>query len=119
MELMANEKLGAVAGQRARDLAGRQAARQADQPDEAELIARARSGDPAAIDMLVQSHGARVYRRLYRLAGPSRDLNELTQTVFLHALRGLPRFRGDSSFATWLEQITCRVAYRSAPRRDF
>ncbi len=85
-------------------------------PDQA-LAERARQGDAAAIGELLEKHGRRVHGRLYRLLGASAELDDLVQQTFVEAIRSLAGFRGDSSFATWLDRITCRVAYRSVPQR--
>ena len=46
------------------------------------------------------------------------DANDMAQDVFLKAYRGVGRFRGDSSFSTWLYRIavnTC-LNFRAARR---
>jgi RNA polymerase sigma-70 factor, ECF subfamily len=50
-----------------------------------------------------------VHRVVYRLVGPSADLDDLVQTVFVEAFRSLPGFRGESLFSTWLGRIAVRV----------
>jgi RNA polymerase sigma-70 factor, ECF subfamily len=74
-----------------------------------ECLAGCRSGDTGAIDALFRSHVGLVEHVLGRLVGPIADLEDLTQTVFLEALRALPRFRGDASFKTWLIGIAIHV----------
>jgi RNA polymerase sigma-70 factor (ECF subfamily) len=75
-------------------------------PAETELIARAKQGDVDAFCLLVSSHRRSLYSLALRLCGNHHDAEDLSQEVFLNAYRALDRFRGDSSFHTWLRRIT-------------
>ena len=77
---------------------------------EAELIARARGGDPAAERTLYEAHVDRVYRLAYRFAGDPDLARDFTQDTFIRAFERLDDFRGASQFATWLHAITVSVA---------
>jgi RNA polymerase sigma-70 factor (ECF subfamily) len=46
-----------------------------------------------------------VARLIGRYVRSPHDIEELTQETFLKAFRGLPSFRGDSAFSTWLQRI--------------
>jgi RNA polymerase sigma-70 factor (ECF subfamily) len=46
-----------------------------------------------------------VYRLCFRYVNDHEDANDLAQEVFLRAWRGISRFRGESSFSTWLYRI--------------
>lgn len=48
---------------------------------------------------------------LFRLLGPTPDLPDLTQNVFASAIQSLSRFRGDSSFKTWISKIAVYTAH--------
>jgi RNA polymerase sigma-70 factor, ECF subfamily len=85
--------------------------------EEAALLERARSGDADARNELVRRHLDDVYRLTSRILG-NRDLaQDATQDAFVNALGALHRFRGDSSFRTWLLRIAVNTA-RSAGRRQ-
>jgi RNA polymerase sigma-70 factor (ECF subfamily) len=88
-------------------------------PDE--LLERARGGDRESQGRLLRRHARLVERALRRLVGPTPDLEDLAQEVFLEALRGLPRFRGDARFETWLHRICTHVAchWLRRPRRRY
>ena len=81
------------------------------------LIDRARQGDRAAFGELVERFQPAVYAvALARL----RDVNEaveLTQEVFIHALRKLDQLRDPRCFVGWLRQITVRMAINRVTRQ--
>ena len=86
------------------------------------LIQRAQQGDETAFNELFVRHRGDVTRLVYRVVGPSPDVEDVVQDVFVHVYRSLPRFRGDSKFSTWLYRLTMNVARmhlrrgRSRPR---
>ena len=73
--------------------------------DEAELLARAVSGDSAAFDRLVTVHQQQIARLVSRLLGWRSDVDDVVQDVFVDALRSLSRFNGRSSVLTWLTRL--------------
>jgi len=74
-------------------------------PDDIELVRQAREGDAAAFGALVERYQDRIYNAIYRMCNHDADALDLTQSAFLKALEGLPRFREDSRFLTWLYRI--------------
>ncbi|MGI8916059.1 MAG: RNA polymerase sigma factor [Chloroflexota bacterium] len=72
---------------------------------ERELVRRCRGGDPEAFRRLVESQHERVYRTAYALTGQREAAQEVVQETFLRAWRGLGRFRGEASLATWLTRL--------------
>jgi RNA polymerase sigma-70 factor (ECF subfamily) len=81
------------------------------------LIARARSGDRDATELLVQRHLQSVYNLTARVLS-DRDLAEdAAQDAFVNALGALHRFRGDSSFRTWILRIALNSARTIGRRR--
>jgi RNA polymerase sigma-70 factor (ECF subfamily) len=84
-------------------------------------VARAAAGDAEAFRVLYQGHVGRVHAVCLRLVADAVTAEELTQEVFVQAWRGLPSFRGDSSFGTWLHRLTVNVTMmhlRASRRRD-
>jgi RNA polymerase sigma factor (sigma-70 family) len=90
---------------------------------EAEVVAKAAAGDPAAFDALVRMHQGPIARLVHRLLGWPSDADDVVQDVFVDVLRNLRRFDGRSSFATWLTRIAinrCRSHQRKQwVRRTF
>lgn len=77
---------------------------------EQQWIARARHGDADAFEHLVVAYEGPVYRLALRMCGSAEDAREVTQDAFLAAWRGLPVFRGDSRFSSWLYRLTTNAA---------
>jgi RNA polymerase sigma-70 factor (ECF subfamily) len=88
--------------------AGRGPARGGGSSD-AELVRRARLGETAALDELVQRHFKPVYNLAYRLAGNHDDASDIAQEAFLRVHHALPNFRGEANFTTWLYRIVYNV----------
>lgn len=80
------------------------------EPSEAVLVAAARDGDLAAFGLLVRRHQVAVYRVALRMLGSHADAEDVAQEAFVQAWRSLARFRGDSSFGTWLYRIVTNRA---------
>jgi len=72
-------------------------------------VARARGGDAQAFEALVRRREAEVHRLCVRMLGDREEALEATQDVFLRVFRGLPRFRGEASFRTWVIGIAINV----------
>jgi RNA polymerase sigma-70 factor (ECF subfamily) len=77
--------------------------RDADDPG---LVAQARGGDYRAFEELVRRYRNDVFALSYHYVREREEAWDLTQEVFVKAHGGLKRFRGDSSFKTWLLRIT-------------
>ncbi len=77
--------------------------------EEALQIARAQSGDEAAIDWLLARYRQRVIRLATHILRRSGDAEDAAQDAFVRAFRNLHTFRGQGRFYTWLYQIVVRV----------
>jgi RNA polymerase sigma factor RpoE len=74
-------------------------------PHEMELVDRARRGDLAAYDDLVQRYQQRIYATVYHMTANHEDANDLAQEAFIKAYQALKSFKGGSSFYTWVYRI--------------
>jgi RNA polymerase sigma-70 factor (ECF subfamily) len=83
--------------------------------DEKRLVERARKGDSAAFETLVNNHARYVYNLAFRVVGDHQEAEDLSQETFIRAWRGLPRFRGQSKFSTWLYRIVTNLCYNRLP----
>jgi RNA polymerase sigma-70 factor (ECF subfamily) len=73
------------------------------------LVERARSGDLASFEELVDRHRDLIVRVTTRIVGPT-EAEDVTQDVFLRAFHRLGQFRGQAPFRSWL----LRIAHNSA-----
>jgi RNA polymerase sigma-70 factor (ECF subfamily) len=76
-----------------------------------ELVERSRQGDRAAFGELARLHQHEVYTLAVRLVGDRTLAADVTQEALVRAWKGVSRFRGDSSFSTWLYRVTVNVAW--------
>jgi RNA polymerase sigma factor (sigma-70 family) len=78
---------------------------------DAALVARCRTGDPAAWRALVERYSRYVYAiavRAYRLDAD--DAEEVFQEVFARTYQQLDRLRDDAAIRPWIGQLTRRLA---------
>ena len=84
---------------------------------EASLIARAQAGDVSAFELLSGAYADRLFMLLLRLLGDRGEAEDVAQEVMLRAWRAIPRFRGQSSYFTWLYRIAVNEANRALDKR--
>jgi RNA polymerase sigma-70 factor, ECF subfamily len=72
---------------------------------DAVLVARARDGDGAALDVLVARHEPAVSRLARRLVRDPEDARDAAQEALARLVTQLESFRGASSFATWAHRV--------------
>ncbi|WP_420618250.1 RNA polymerase sigma factor [Candidatus Poriferisocius sp.] len=77
----------------------------------------ARRGDRDAFNELVRSTYRDIYALAYRLTGNRDDAADVVQDAYVRAYRAIRRFRGDSSFSTWMYRITSNCASTHLSRR--
>ena len=83
-------------------------AAQADVP-ELDLVRQAQTGDTGAFDQLVSRYRTRVFGMIYNMVHNEQDAWDLAQDSFLKAWKSIARFRGQSSFYTWIYRIVMNV----------
>ena len=84
---------------------------------EASLLARAQAGDVAAFERLSSAYADRLFMLLLRLLGDRGEAEDVAQEVMLRAWQGISRFRGQSSYFTWLYRIAVNEANRALEKR--
>lgn len=83
---------------------------------ESELIVRAQRGDERAFEELVRAHQRYVFNLAYRVLGDYNEAEDVAQEAFVRAWRGLPGFRGEARFTTWLYRIVSNLCVNRVPR---
>lgn len=66
------------------------------------LVARALAGDEQAFAALVERYGQPILSLCFASTLDAAEAEDLSQEIFVSAWRNLGRFRGESSFSTWL-----------------
>ena len=84
---------------------------------EAGLLARAQAGDVGAFERLSSAYADRLFMLLLRLLGDRSEAEDVAQEVMLRAWQGISRFRGQSSYFTWLYRIAVNEANRALERK--
>jgi RNA polymerase sigma-70 factor, ECF subfamily len=87
-------------------------------PDaDARLVERFLRGDARAFELLFRKHQSYAFNVAYGLVGNSEDAADITQEAFLRVHRNMGRFRGDSTFTTWLYRVVVNLAITELRRR--
>ena len=84
-------------------------------PDEA-LVARHRSGDPAAFPALVARYRRPIYNAAYRVLGNAEDAADITQDVFLRIAQRFDEYDASYRFFSWIYRIALNGAIDLARR---
>lgn len=77
---------------------------------DSELIERFVAGDESAFEALVNQHAAKAYQISFGLLGNKLDAEEVVQDAFIKVYKNLDKFRGESSFSTWLYRIVTNLS---------
>ena len=77
---------------------------------EKELVRAAAGGDEIAFSELVRIYENKAYHLALRMVSNPEDAYDVAQDAFLSAWRGLPSFRGESGFSTWLYRLVSNAA---------
>jgi RNA polymerase sigma-70 factor (ECF subfamily) len=81
---------------------------QADVP-ELDLVKRCQAGETEAFDELVTRYRTRIFGMIYNMVHNEQDAWDLAQDSFVKAWKSIKRFRGRSSFYTWIYRIVMNV----------
>lgn len=73
------------------------------------LALAAREGESLAFTQLYERTRDQAWRALYRVVGPSPDLEDLLQESYIQLMRALKTYRGDSRVTTFLHRVCVNV----------
>ena len=85
--------------------------------EERQLIERAVKGDQNAFAQLVRATKNLVYSCCIRVLRNPEQAEEAANEACLRAWRGLPSFRGEARFSSWIYRIARNVVVRMATKR--
>jgi len=86
-------------------------------PDLEELVSRCRQGELAAFTELFRRYEARIYRLALTILRHERDAEDAVQDTCLRVFERIKRYRGESSFETWLTAVVVNVCRDRLRRR--
>ncbi len=75
-----------------------------------QLVKRVQAGEKAAFDVLVRKYQHKLVKMITRYVSDPSEAQDVAQETFIKAYRALPKFRGDSSFYTWIYRIGANTA---------
>src|SRR5437773_5527964 len=76
---------------------------------ELDLVRQCQAGETEAFDQLVTRYRTRVFAMIYNMVHNEQDAWDLAQESFVKAWKSIGRFRGKSSFYTWIYRIVMNV----------
>jgi RNA polymerase sigma-70 factor (ECF subfamily) len=76
---------------------------------ELDLVKQCQAGNTEAFDQLVSRYRTRVFGMIYNMVHNEQDAWDLAQDSFVKAWKSIARFRGQSSFYTWIYRIVMNV----------
>src|SRR5580658_10160884 len=85
------------------------ASNSANHHDQADILARAQTGDHHAFAQLYSIHKRHVFSLCLRMVGGVAEAEDLTQEAFLQFHRKINTFRAESALSTWLHRLTINV----------
>ncbi len=85
-------------------------------PDRSLVMASA-AGDHEAFGALVARHQASIVNLARALTSDDGEADDLAQETFIRAYKAIGRFRGDSTFRTWLHRVAVNVIQSHLKKR--
>lgn len=92
-----------------------------DPGNEWECIRASQAGDHTAFEELVCRYQRMIHALTFRMTGSVAEFEDLAQEAFVQAWHHLDRFRGESTFSSWLYRIAVNLCLnwrKRATRRD-
>jgi RNA polymerase sigma-70 factor, ECF subfamily len=85
--------------------------------DESALVAKAREGDLAAFNELVNTYSRKIFRLAKHITQNDEDAEDVLQETFLKAFEHLGNFQGQSKFYTWIVRIAVNESLMKLRKR--
>jgi len=85
--------------------------------DESALVAKAREGDTAAYNELINRYSPKIYRLAKHITQHDEDAEDVLQETFLKAFEHLVDFQGQSKFYTWIVRIAVNESLMKLRKR--
>src|SRR5437868_12519320 len=85
---------------------------------ELDLVRQCQAGQTDAFDQLVTRYRTRVFAMIYNMVHNEQDAWDLAQEAFVKAWKSIGRFKGKSSFYTWIYRIVMNVTIDCLRKRQ-
>ncbi|MCU0918097.1 MAG: sigma-70 family RNA polymerase sigma factor [Planctomycetes bacterium] len=85
--------------------------------DDSVLVRQSQAGDAAAMERLILRYQNRIYNVILKMCGNADDAAELTQEAFVKVIESIDKFKGKSSFYTWLFRIAVNLTLNHCQRQ--
>jgi RNA polymerase sigma-70 factor (ECF subfamily) len=86
-------------------------------PDAA-LMLRAKNGDTAAFEQLVENYKQPVFNLMFRMLHDASEAEDLAQTVFVRVFQSASRYEPSAKFSTWIYTIARHLCLNEIRRRS-
>jgi RNA polymerase sigma-70 factor (ECF subfamily) len=82
------------------------------------VVQRVQAGNVGAFDQLVQKYREHIFSVIYNMTSNREDASDLTQETFIKAFQAIARFKGKSSFFTWIYRIAINTTNTFLKKRS-
>jgi RNA polymerase sigma-70 factor (ECF subfamily) len=80
------------------------------------LVEKSQGGDTVAMERLILRYQNRIHNVIMKMCGNADDAAELTQETFVKVIESIDKFKGRSSFYTWLFRIAVNLTLNHCQR---
>lgn len=84
--------------------------------DDSVLVQQSQAGDTPSMERLILKYQHRIYNVILKMCGNADDAAELTQETFVKVIESIEKFKGRSSFYTWLFRIAVNLTLNHCQR---
>ena len=84
--------------------------------DDSVLVQQSQRGDTTAMERLILKYQHRIYHVILRMCGNPDDAADLSQETFVKVIESIDKFKGRSSFYTWLFRIAVNLTLNHCQR---
>ncbi|MCS7151805.1 MAG: sigma-70 family RNA polymerase sigma factor [Endomicrobia bacterium] len=78
--------------------------------DDTQLVELAKNGDTKAFETLIKRYEDRIYSLAYRILQDKEEAYDVLQETAISAFKNIKRFKGESTFSTWITRIALNFA---------
>lgn len=81
------------------------------------IVQKVQAGNVGAFDALVQKYREKIFSVVYNMTSNRDDASDITQDTFIKAFQAIGRFKGKSSFFTWIYRIAINTTMTFLKKR--